>query len=238
MGAAVAHVTRGVWGREAGSDPADVRHGRVGGAGGGTARAVALAWAGSGGGSGFGGGSGAAASGGAGGERHQRRLYRDAGERLFDHLAWRRDRSSPPRGFAISSAGGRGASAARRWDRAGNGACRWRRPAWVAGVLEDLGALDAAPDGAGIERALDPGVGVLLADDDRLGELLMGVAPAIDGADADLEMLGELFVGGAEAAHVPRLLGKFWFVDHGAVDSAGGVGVESRVAVGKMSVGF
>ena len=61
-----------------------------------------------------------------------------------------------------------------------------------------------------------------------LGELLMGVAPAIDGADADLEMLGELFVGGVETAHAPGLVYEFWFVDHGAVDSAGGVGVESR----------
>jgi len=39
-------------------------------------------------------------------------------------------RPPPPRGRAISSAGGCGAIAALRWDRAGNGACRWRRPAF------------------------------------------------------------------------------------------------------------
>jgi len=74
---------------------------------------------------------------------------------------------------------------------------------------------------------------MLLADDYGLGELFMGVAPAIDGADADLEMLGELLVGGAELAEFRSLIGEFWFVDHGAVDSAGGVGVESRVAGAK-----
>jgi len=29
-------------------------------------------------------------------------------------------------------------------------------------------------------------------------------------------MLGEFLVGGTEAAHRARLIGKFWFVDHGA----------------------
>ena len=53
-----------------------------------------------------------------------------------------------------------------------------------------------------------------------------------------LEMLGELLVCGAEAAHLAGHGGEFGFVDHGAVDSAGGVGVESRVLGGKMSVGF
>jgi len=104
---------------------------------------------------------------------------------------------------------------------------------FVASVPEDFGALDAAPYGAGIERSLDAGIGMLLADDHGLGELLMAVAPAIDGADADLEMLGELFVCSAEAAHLASLGGEFGFVDHGAVDSAGGVGVESRVAGAK-----
>jgi hypothetical protein len=41
-------------------------------------------------------------------------------------------------------------------------------------------------------------------------------------------MLGEFLVGRAEAAHLAGDSGEFWFVDHGAVDSAGWVGVESR----------
>jgi hypothetical protein len=41
-----------------------------------------------------------------------------------------------------------------------------------------------------------------------LGECLMTVAPAIDGADADFEMLGELLVGGAEAAELAGLIGE------------------------------
>ncbi|GAA0328016.1 hypothetical protein GCM10009087_42790 [Sphingomonas oligophenolica] len=102
----------------------------------------------------------------------------------------------------------------------------------IAGMLEDLHALDAAADGAGIESAFDAGIRVLLAGDDCLGEFLMGVAPAINGADADLEMLGEFLVSGAEAAEVAGLIGKGGFVDHGAADSAGWVAVESTVGVG------
>jgi len=108
----------------------------------------------------------------------------------------------------------------------------------IARMLEDFGALDATPYGARIERALDPGIGMFLADHHGLGEFFMGVAPAIDGADADLKMLGEFVIGGTEAAHLAGLIDEFWFVDHGAVDSAGGVGVESRGGAGKMSVGF
>jgi len=99
---------------------------------------------------------------------------------------------------------------------------------WIACMLEDPGALHAASDCAGIERAFDPGIGMFLAGHDCLGEFFVRVAPAIDGADADVEMLGEFLVCGAEAAHFAGYGCEFGFVDHGAVDSAGGAGVESR----------
>ena len=152
----------------------------------------------------------------------------DAGERLFDHLDRPRIAhilfaDAPFLRLANAEPVQRGVGIGRQMvgvggiDRLG-----------IAGVLEDFGALDAAANGAGIERAFDPGIGMFLAGHDCLGEFLMRVAPAIDGADADVEMLGELFVGGAEAAHLAGYGCKFWFVDHGAVNSAGGVGVESR----------
>jgi len=107
-----------------------------------------------------------------------------------------------------------------------------------AGALEHFGTLHGAANGAGIERALDASVGMLLAGDNGFGESLMRVAPAIDGADAHLEMLGEFLVGGTEAAHGAGPIGKFWFVDHGAgiaaaawsLNQAGGVGNVMRVA--------
>ena len=102
----------------------------------------------------------------------------------------------------------------------------------ISGVLEDLHPLHAAADGAGIEGAFYAGVGMFLAGDDGLSELLMGVAPAINGADADLEMLSEFLVGGAEAAEVAGLIGEVGFVDHKAADSAGGLRVESTVRMG------
>jgi len=86
---------------------------------------------------------------------------------------------------------------------------------WIAGVLKDLYPVDAASDRTGVKRALYPGVGVLLAGDDGLGEFLMVVAPAIDGADAHLKMLGELLVGCAEAAELGGLLSIFGLVEHG-----------------------
>ena len=145
----------------------------------------------------------------------------DAGERPFDVLDGGRlalflltvtpflrlaDAEPLPRGDGIG----------RQIDRIG------RIDRILAGMLEDLGALDGAADDAGIERTFDPGVGMLLADDHGLGEGLMGVAPAIDGADADLEMLGELFIGRAETAHGTGLIGKFGFVDHGIGITAAG----------------
>ena len=49
----------------------------------------------------------------------------------------------------------------------------------IAGMLEDFGALDAAPHSAAIKRVLDTGIGMFLADHDGLGERLMGFAPAM-----------------------------------------------------------
>ncbi len=95
----------------------------------------------------------------------------------------------------------------------------------VAGALEHLRALDGAANSARIECALDAGIGMLLASDDSLGEFLMRIAPPIDGADADLEMLGEFLVGGAETAHGAGLSGEFGFVDHAAWNSGAGGGV-------------
>jgi hypothetical protein len=75
---------------------------------------------------------------------------------------------------------------------------------------------DGAPYGARMERAFDAGVGLLLADDDRLGECRMGIAPAADRPDADLAMVGEFRIGGAGAASVAGLIGKGGFIGHGA----------------------
>lgn len=82
-------------------------------------------------------------------------------------------------------------------------------------VLENLHGIIGVADRAVVEAALDAIIGQVLAELDRLPELVVLGLPSADGADTNREEVRELNIGGAELAELLGLRGILGLVARG-----------------------
>lgn len=86
----------------------------------------------------------------------------------------------------------------------------------VIGKLASCFSLRQPLDDRHHQAAGDAGIGDFSTDDEGFGEFPVREAPAIEGADAHPEILGDFMIGSAEVAEVAGLIGVGGVVEHGA----------------------